>query len=158
MGWQRHQPDHMQVICTSLQTDSHASTSSLKFLRTGCPSCRPTNSVKALKVLTRDRKHFDKRPHRPVEYIDRAHARGYAHVCPPPKIVHSMGDPGPYLTLYGYLRPAEPTRQTASRSVQPFSQHTPMSRTYTHGQTDLATRSVAIGRIYAIYAGLINKR
>ena len=32
MGWQWHQPDHMQVICTSLQTDNHASTSSLTFL------------------------------------------------------------------------------------------------------------------------------
>ena len=49
MGWQWHQLDHMQVICTSLQTDNHASTSSLKFLRAGCPSCSPTNSVKALK-------------------------------------------------------------------------------------------------------------
>ena len=40
----------MQVICTSLQTDNHASTSSLKFLQAGCPSCCPTISVKALKV------------------------------------------------------------------------------------------------------------
>jgi len=30
-GWQWHQLDHMQTICTSLQTDNHASTSSLKF-------------------------------------------------------------------------------------------------------------------------------
>jgi len=28
MGWQWHQLDHMQVICTSLQTDNDASTSS----------------------------------------------------------------------------------------------------------------------------------
>jgi len=27
--WQWHQLDHMQIICTSLQTDNHASTSSL---------------------------------------------------------------------------------------------------------------------------------
>ena len=33
MGWQRHQLDHMQVICTSLQTDNHTSTSSLSFYR-----------------------------------------------------------------------------------------------------------------------------
>jgi len=26
MGWQWHQLDHMQIICTSLQTDNHAST------------------------------------------------------------------------------------------------------------------------------------
>jgi len=42
---------HMQV-CTSLQTDNHASTPPLKsFLQAGCPSCRPTNSVKALKAI-----------------------------------------------------------------------------------------------------------
>ena len=32
------------------QTDNHASTSPLSFLQAGCPSCRPTNSVKALKA------------------------------------------------------------------------------------------------------------
>jgi len=47
--WQWHQMGHMQV-CTSHQTDNHASTSPLSFLRAGCPSCRPTNSVKALKA------------------------------------------------------------------------------------------------------------
>jgi len=35
-------------VCTSLQTDNHASTPLLSFLQAGCPSCRPTNSVKAL--------------------------------------------------------------------------------------------------------------
>ena len=38
--WQWHQLGHMQV-CTALQTDSQA----------GCPSCHPTNSVKALKEI-----------------------------------------------------------------------------------------------------------
>ena len=47
--WQWHQLGHMQV-CTSLQTDNHASTPQLSFLQAGCPSCRPTNSVKALKA------------------------------------------------------------------------------------------------------------
>jgi len=36
-------------VCTSLQTDNHASTPPLSFLQAGCPSSRPTNSVKALK-------------------------------------------------------------------------------------------------------------
>jgi len=44
--WQWHQLGQMQV-CTSLQTDNHASTPPLSFLQAGCPSCRPTNSVKA---------------------------------------------------------------------------------------------------------------
>ena len=47
--WQWHQLGHMQV-CTSLQADNHASTSLLSFLQAGCPSCRPINSVKALKA------------------------------------------------------------------------------------------------------------
>ena len=47
--WQWHQLGHMQV-CTSLQTDNHTSTPLLIFLQAGCPSCRPTNSVKALKA------------------------------------------------------------------------------------------------------------
>jgi len=47
--WQWHQLGHMQV-CTSHQTGNHASTSALSFLQAGCPSCRPTNSIKALKA------------------------------------------------------------------------------------------------------------
>ena len=47
--WQWHQLGHMQV-CTSLQTDNHASTPPLSFLQAGCPSCCPANSVKALKA------------------------------------------------------------------------------------------------------------
>jgi len=38
-------------VCTSLQIDNHASTPPLSFLQAGCPSCRPTNSVKALKAM-----------------------------------------------------------------------------------------------------------
>jgi len=37
--------------CTSLQTDNHASTTPLGFLQARCPSCHPTNSVKALKAV-----------------------------------------------------------------------------------------------------------
>jgi len=48
--WQWHQLGHVQV-CTLLQTDNHTSTPPLCFLQAGCPSCRPTNSVKALKAF-----------------------------------------------------------------------------------------------------------
>ena len=48
--WQWHQLSHMQV-CTSLQRDNHASTPPLSFLQAGCPSCRATNGVKALKAM-----------------------------------------------------------------------------------------------------------
>jgi len=49
-GWQWHQADHVQIMCTSLQTDNDASTSSVDFLQTGCflmPSrqCQSTEDV-----------------------------------------------------------------------------------------------------------------
>jgi len=47
--WQWNQLCHMQV-CTSLQTENHASIPRLRLLQAGCPSCHPTNSVKALKA------------------------------------------------------------------------------------------------------------
>jgi len=37
-------------ICTLTQTHNHASIPPLSFLQAGCPSCHPTNSVKALKA------------------------------------------------------------------------------------------------------------
>ena len=48
--WQWHQLGHMQV-CTLLQIDNHTSTPPLCFLQAGCPSCHPTNSIKALKAI-----------------------------------------------------------------------------------------------------------
>ena len=42
--WQWHQLGHMQ-ICTSLQTDNHASTPPFSFLQAGClPATQPTVS------------------------------------------------------------------------------------------------------------------
>jgi len=44
-GWQWHQVDHMQIICTSLQTDNHPSTSLLSFYRPDAlPATQPTAS------------------------------------------------------------------------------------------------------------------
>jgi len=48
--WQWNLLGHMQA-CTSLQTDYHAHPPPLSFLQAGCPSCRPTNSVKALTAI-----------------------------------------------------------------------------------------------------------
>jgi len=45
--WQWHQLGHMQV-CISIQTDNHARTPPHSLLQARCPSCRPTNSIKAL--------------------------------------------------------------------------------------------------------------
>ena len=45
LGWQWHQLDHMQTICTSLQTENHTNTSSLKFYRPDAlPGAQPTVS------------------------------------------------------------------------------------------------------------------
>jgi len=55
--WQWNPLGHMQV-CISLQTDNHTSTPPLSFLQAGCPSCRPTNSVKALKASTQAHKYL----------------------------------------------------------------------------------------------------
>ena len=42
-GWQWHQLDHMQTICTSLQTDNHTNTLPLNFYRPGAlPAAQPT--------------------------------------------------------------------------------------------------------------------
>jgi len=46
--WQWHWLGHMRV-CTLLQTTMPAPHHSV-FLQAGCPSCRPTNSIKALSV------------------------------------------------------------------------------------------------------------
>ena len=58
--WQWRQLGHMQV-CTSLQTDNHASTPPLSFLEAGCPSCH--------NILT---KHLDKNRHRSEILLFRA--------------------------------------------------------------------------------------
>jgi len=46
MGWQWQQLDHMQIICHSLQTDNHTSTSSLSFCR---PDALPATQSTASK-------------------------------------------------------------------------------------------------------------
>ena len=51
LGRQWHQPDHMQTICTSLQTDNHTDTSSLIFYTPDALPAAQTNSVKALEAL-----------------------------------------------------------------------------------------------------------
>jgi len=48
-------------VCTLLQSDNHASTPPLSFLQAGCPSCRPTNSVKALKAFPKIRESEEKK-------------------------------------------------------------------------------------------------
>ena len=45
LGWQWHQLDHMQTMCTLLQTDNHTNTSSLNLYRPDAlPDAQPTVS------------------------------------------------------------------------------------------------------------------
>jgi len=45
MEWQWHQVNYMQIICTLLQADNHASTSSLSLYRPDAlPDIQPTES------------------------------------------------------------------------------------------------------------------
>ena len=49
-GWQWHQLDHMQTICTLLQTDNHINTSSINFIGRmlfPAPNQQCQNTVKA---------------------------------------------------------------------------------------------------------------
>jgi len=65
MGWQWHQLDHMEIICISLQTDNHASTSESFYRSDDLPAAQPTaskhwrisvdHSVKMLSICTRAR-------------------------------------------------------------------------------------------------------
>jgi len=43
-GWQWHQMEHVQIICTLLQTDNHASTSSIFYRPDALPNAQPTVS------------------------------------------------------------------------------------------------------------------
>jgi len=49
MRWQWHQLNHTQIICTSLQTDNHTSTSSISFYR---PDALPDAQPCAFSALT----------------------------------------------------------------------------------------------------------
>jgi len=79
--WQWHPPGHMQV-CTSLQSDNHASNPPLSFLQAGCPSCRPTNSVKALnvnKTCTKQAQNFTATIH--SNHVVKPHRTDRVHRC-----------------------------------------------------------------------------
>jgi len=49
--WQWHPLDHNESLHLAPDRQQHQHPTTLMFLQAGCPSCRPTNSVKALKLL-----------------------------------------------------------------------------------------------------------
>jgi len=48
--WQWHQLGHNTSLHLAPDRQPHLHPTTLMFLQAGCPSCRPTNSVKALKA------------------------------------------------------------------------------------------------------------
>jgi len=54
IGWQWNQLNHMQIICTSLQTDNHASNSSLNFFTDKMLFQMPNQSTEGNLVLRED--------------------------------------------------------------------------------------------------------
>ena len=60
MGWQWHQLNHVQIICTSLQTDNHANTSSIHIFHRpdALPTAQPKASVIPTIYLIQLRKFF----------------------------------------------------------------------------------------------------
>jgi len=75
MGWQLHQLDHMQIICTSRQTDNHASTSSLVFtgqmlFLTPNQQCQSTKGKKHWRRCLL--KKYEDYPLCPFNYLKRA--------------------------------------------------------------------------------------
>ena len=50
----RYQKGKPIWILLKLETDNHASIPLISFLQAGCPSCHPTNSIKALKAQSLD--------------------------------------------------------------------------------------------------------
>jgi len=49
MAWQWYQLNHMQIICTSLQTDNHSSTSPLSFFTGRMPFLPPNQQSQSTK-------------------------------------------------------------------------------------------------------------
>jgi len=56
-GWQWHQLGHNASLHLAPDRQPHQHPTTLMFLQAGCPSCRPTNSVKAL-IIKMHRKFF----------------------------------------------------------------------------------------------------
>ena len=95
-------------VCTSLQTDNHTSTPPLSFLQAGCPSCRPTNSIKALKE-----KHLQ---------------QATIKIAPSP---HRGGDPGPHVTHGSWAHPSPFVKWHLNR-LGIFIQLTVVTNRFTH--------------------------
>jgi len=84
MQW--HQMDHMQTICTSLQTDNHTNTSSVNFYRPDAlPDAQPTVSKHWRRIMH----HIATRPRiteqcHDSSYLDRRPACNAALIVQPP--------------------------------------------------------------------------
>jgi len=72
LGWQRHQLDYMQTICTTLQTDNHTNTSSLNLYRLDA-------LPDALTTVSKHRRHSASEVTTLWSYTTHTHARTHTH-------------------------------------------------------------------------------
>ena len=128
MGWQWHQLDHMQIICTSLQTDNHASTSlalcCLYARMTGVHYFVPGRGIRSIlqpaSLCISRLAGISSKSSAVAEMGDRGHDRHgpkKGSCCAPFAV--SRGELGPFLTQCGLGRSLLPY-QVASSSIQPF--------------------------------------
>ena len=78
--WQWHQLGICKSAPRSRQ-NNHANTSPLSFLQAGCPSCRPTNSVKALKAFVNETTTHKKYPALCAVYSEKAFVTKVTKIC-----------------------------------------------------------------------------
>jgi len=70
MGWNCHQLDHIQIICTSLQTDNHASTPPLSFFTGQMPFLLPNQQHQSTKGLVIVNNNYSVNMPLPVQLIN----------------------------------------------------------------------------------------
>jgi len=81
MGWQWHQPDHTQIICMPLQTDNHASSSSLKFFTGQMLFLMPNQQCQSTKRSLRSSdSHQLVKPRHNLSFGSRAFRISAAHI------------------------------------------------------------------------------
>ena len=82
LGWQWHQLDHMQTICTSLQIDNHTNTSSLNFYRSvALAEAQPTVSKHWRQESVKEICKNDRSSHKPKWWKHANIATQWKYAC-----------------------------------------------------------------------------
>jgi len=101
-------------ICTLTQTHNHASIPTISFLQAVCPSCCPTNSLKALKARSISRsseifnQHFSTHHRWQIVVMMIKRTGLIAHLA---QVLH------PFVNLFWLNRVLSPSLKTQARSI-----------------------------------------